>query len=154
MISKWLPANADDTAILPSDGSQPPSGATEESPFADPVSTSRLTCQITRSTSNGSASTCSQLVFTPRAKTPYYSDNSNSNILLSGSLAGAGDAVLDVFASAGSFGAHVDSSCVVCTGRSPGSWQAGKAGYFGLGASWHGSGAPIEVRRGSCLSGG
>lgn len=148
MISKWLPANADDIPVISSDSSSSePTGATDESPFMDPVAVTRLTCQLTRSTSNGSASTCSQPVYTPRAKPPYYSDNSSSNILLSGSLVGAAETGLDILTggSGGSYGAFVDSSCFVYTDRSPVSWQAGKAGYLGMGASWKGSGAPIEV---------
>lgn len=163
MISKWLPTFAEDTPVLPMDsscsnsntgselkdanrsGSSLPTGASEESPFAEVVAAPRLTCQIVRTNSNGSASTCSQLVFTPRVKQPYYDDTS-SNILLACSPAEAQQGLVGITpGSGGSFGAYVDSSCIVFAGKTPNSWQVGKDGYLGIGTSWKGSGPAIEA---------
>eukprot|EP00878_Enallax_costatus_P008188 GHUV01008561.1.p1 GENE.GHUV01008561.1~~GHUV01008561.1.p1 ORF type:complete len:361 (+),score=105.39 GHUV01008561.1:1158-2240(+) len=156
ITSKWLPSNVEDVPVSAPDSSNSSTmkvdsgsdatGAVEESPFADPASAPHLTCQIPRTISIGSVSACSPLVYTPRAKQPYYSDHS-SNILLSGSLAGAAEGILGVtpVADVTDYGVFADSSCIVYAGNSPSSWQVGKYGYFGIATSWKGSGAPIEA---------
>lgn len=156
MISKWLPQNVEDTPVVPRNvpaaqavAATPdaePAGATEESPFADLTANPPLACPLIRTTSSASASTCGQLVYTPRVKTPYYSEASNS-ILLIGSPPSAD---INLAALSGRLTAGCEapggSSCIVYAGGSPASWQAHRSGYFGIGASWKASGAPVEVR--------
>lgn len=154
MISKWLPSSVEDTPVVPSSntseapaepGAAATTGNTEESPFADPTANSRLACPLIRTTSSASASTCGQLVYTPRAKTPYYSEASNS-ILLFGSPPAA-DANVAGFSGRLPLGCEMQtgSSCLVYAGCSPASWQGGRSGCFGLHTSWKGSGAPVEA---------
>lgn len=165
ITSKWLPSNAEDVSVCAPDSSNSstikadsassdPTGTVEESPFAGPVSAPCLTCQIPRTTSLGSVDACSPLVYTPRAKPPYYSDNSSGNILLSGSLAGGVEGILGMSPLADAFDFEVlaDSSCIVYAGKTPDSWQIGKSGYFGTATSWKGSVAPIEVRHSKRLA--
>jgi hypothetical protein len=142
MISKWLPASADDVPVLPRNSSSSSGNSSPDAAATAAAAAADWSCEglgvVARTTSQLSS-------FNAAKRNVCGQHNSGSNVLLCGSLnsssplgvlAAAADADTPYTTkhSSAAFGAGV--SCIVYSGVTPGSWAGKQSGYLGAASYW------------------